>query len=535
MHYKDNAGELKIRALENFLTAVYARPVKLQDLLLSNGISLDSISALEYRNMSAVAEQLIAHIKMNYFTNAEGGERMFEIIERYYGLDGNMPARLAAIATKHGVTRERIRQLKERALRIVRYEYAITGIEETLTRLAKRAANGQSAFFYHRPTNSYDYMHCELKNHRELLICSQPRHEATPEQREALNLIDSKNRVLVNGCVGSGKTWLALETARKLASEGKRTLLTCFNRSLADYLSSVLAREPNLMIASFHALCLRLARQANIPIPGGWNTRAWHSTIPDLIRRSVAAQPGLKFEAIVVDDAHELIDSYWYALMTGLVDEKRGQIYLFVDDNLPIAGRSKAIPGVDCEARLITNLRSSSDVEDLLLAASSRPVRFAGRMGKPAEFYRCNTVSDVRSTLDHIFLRFEEIGMDTADVAVLTPRQVRFSSVSKMKLRGISRMVKRNSEMSNHVMLSRIQTFHGLERKVIIVVELDDAHVVKTLEELAGQVYLGFSRHTERLIVLGSHRLWEFLNRLYQRQGEIFFANSQAGVDVSTW
>jgi|AGTN01.2.fsa_nt_gi DNA-directed RNA polymerase, sigma subunit (sigma70/sigma32) len=532
MHYKDNAGELKIRALEIFLTAVYGRPVKLSELLLSKGIPPDSVSALEYRNMSAVAEQLIAHIRMNFFTNAEyGGERMYEIVERYYGLDGNMPARLAAIATKHGVSRERIRQLKVRALRILGYEEGIAYIEETLTRLASQASNGQSAYCYGEPTRRYA-LDFTLKNHRELLICSQPRDAATVEQREALNLIDSHNRVRVNGCVGSGKTWLAIETARKLASEGKRTLLTCFNRTLADYLNSVLPPNSNLVIASFHSLCLRLARQTNIPTPGGWNTRAWTSTIPDLIRRSVITSPGLKFDAIVIDDAHELVDSWWYALMSGMTDEQKGQLYFFVDDNLPVAARPMAIPKVDCEARLTTNLRSGDDVEGLLLSTSSRQIRFASRPCQPAEFYRCNTASDIRTTLDNIFLRLEESGMDTSEVAVLTPRLARFSSVSGMKLRGNSRIVKRNSDIPNHAMLSRIQTFHGLERKVIIIVDLDDTNVVKSFSELAQQIYLGFSRHTERLIVLGSHSLWEFLTKLHRSEADFFFMKGHVGVDV---
>lgn len=533
MHYKDCAGELKIRALENFLTVVYNRPIKLSELLLLQGIPPDSVSALEYRNMSAVAEQLISHIRMNFFCNADGGERMYEIIERYYGLDGNMPARLAAIATKHGVTRERIRQLKERSLRMLRYPSAIAYIEETLLRLASRASNGQSAYIYGAPTQHYT-LDLTLKNHRELLICSQPRDVATVEQREALNVIDAHNRVRVNGCVGSGKTWLAIDTARKLASEGKRTLLTCFNRSLADYLNSVLPPNSNLVIASFHSLCLRLARQTKIPTPGGWNARAWNTTIPDLIRRSVASQPALKFDAIVVDDAHELVDSWWSALLSGLADEENGQVYFFIDDNLPIAARTKGIPRVDCVARLTTNLRNSDDVEALLASTSSRPIRFASRHTRPAEFYRCNTASDVRTTLDHIFLRLEESGMDTSEVAVLTPRLTRFSSVAGMKLRGTSRMVKRFSEISNHAMLSRIQTFHGLERKVIIVVDLDDTNVIKSFSELAKQIYLGFSRHTERLIVLGSHSLWEFLNKLHRCETDLFFINSHSGADVSS-
>lgn len=60
----------------------------------------------------------------------------------------------------------------------------------------------------------------------------------TEEQFDLLDNLNRNNRVAVRGCAGSGKTFLAVEKARRLAEEGYRTLLTCFNRPLADHLKS---------------------------------------------------------------------------------------------------------------------------------------------------------------------------------------------------------------------------------------------------------------------------------------------------------
>ena len=56
----------------------------------------------------------------------------------------------------------------------------------------------------------------------------------TKDQIRVLDFLRSHRRVAVSGGAGTGKTVSTLEKARRLASEGFRTLLTCYNRQLAD-------------------------------------------------------------------------------------------------------------------------------------------------------------------------------------------------------------------------------------------------------------------------------------------------------------
>lgn len=85
----------------------------------------------------------------------------------------------------------------------------------------------------------------------------------TKDQLRVLDFLRSHRRVAVSGGAGTGKTVLALEKARRLASEGFKTLLTCYNRQLADHLSSLCSGMTNLDVMSFHQLCYRQVERAN--------------------------------------------------------------------------------------------------------------------------------------------------------------------------------------------------------------------------------------------------------------------------------
>ena len=61
-------------------------------------------------------------------------------------------------------------------------------------------------------------------------------------------------RLLVEGCVGSGKTLLAVRLAKDHLQQGKKVLLTCFNKNLAAYLVGEFKGYENIDVLNFHEL-----------------------------------------------------------------------------------------------------------------------------------------------------------------------------------------------------------------------------------------------------------------------------------------
>ena len=80
----------------------------------------------------------------------------------------------------------------------------------------------------------------------------------TEHQAVILDAIRLLTLVEVRGGAGSGKTFLAMEQARRLAQRGQRVALVCYSHGLASYLERVAAtwprRQQPAYVGEFHAL-----------------------------------------------------------------------------------------------------------------------------------------------------------------------------------------------------------------------------------------------------------------------------------------
>ena len=60
---------------------------------------------------------------------------------------------------------------------------------------------------------------------------------------EILDMLTANKQLLVSGGVGSGKTWMALEHAYRLAAAGQNVLFLCYNLNLAFLLKEIVAKR----------------------------------------------------------------------------------------------------------------------------------------------------------------------------------------------------------------------------------------------------------------------------------------------------
>ena len=93
-------------------------------------------------------------------------------------------------------------------------------------------------------------------------------HCAADEATEEIaGEIDAARRAAIGGCAGSGKSLLAIAKAQDLARSGKRVLLTCFNRALAEHWQDALQLSPNVAVRHFHGFCRDRVVAAGVKAP----------------------------------------------------------------------------------------------------------------------------------------------------------------------------------------------------------------------------------------------------------------------------
>jgi hypothetical protein len=136
----------------------------------------------------------------------------------------------------------------------------------------------------------------------------------------ALDLLSAQRRALVLGVAGSGKTLLAAEKARRLAAQGFKVLLTCFNRPLAEHLAATIGQLEGVTVRTFHGLAEELGREARLIGPNPAHDTAYFDELPNVLDQALRALPERRFDAIVVDEGQDLDAVWWLPLLDLLRD-----------------------------------------------------------------------------------------------------------------------------------------------------------------------------------------------------------------------
>lgn len=321
--------------------------------------------------------------------------------------------------------------------------------------------------------------------------------ELTEQQFILLNFLASRHRALIAGCAGSGKTMLAVEKARQLHEQGFNVLLTCFNAALADDLAQ---RLPEISVLHFHGLCKELARQAGFTIQSAKSEQEYNEVVlPDMLMKAVD-ETGPMFDAIIVDEGQDFKETYWIALAS-LLKEKEGIFYVFYDDNQNLYGGTSSLKGiVDEEPFLLPeNCRNTKSIHKVVNAFYSGRSRITcnGPEGRTPELhtYRdsAEMVKGIQSVLNKLI---NEEHVPIEDVVILTPHAQERSMLKAGSKLGNFSLTSNLPQRRNEIQATTIHRFKGLERKVVILAEIDS----KFMYNPEILMYVGSSRARTHLL-----------------------------------
>jgi hypothetical protein len=354
---------------------------------------------------------------------------------------------------------------------------------------------------------------------------------ASREQGLILNRARRFRRLEIVGPAGSGKSMLAAEKARRLAREGYRTLLVCFNQRLATSLIRELAEAhapapgalgpTGLDVTTFHRLCERLGTEAGVsparpaPIPQTW----WDETLPAAAEAAIDALPNARYHAIVVDEGQDF-EARWFELLERLLVDSNDVFWVFHDPGQALI-RTDIVANLGLERlELFENHRNPGSIAELaarFYLGGEVPTAFReterrytiidAEPGQP-------TLEALRKTLHRLI---EEERVAPFRIAVLSGATPTVSEVwhhrrfgnaclenAALHDDGTSRGLAPEDvpDEPDEVLFETIRRFKGMEREVVVLVELPT-----TAERLDELLYVGLTRATTELVVIAPPEL----------------------------
>jgi hypothetical protein len=331
----------------------------------------------------------------------------------------------------------------------------------------------------------------------------------TDDQFRVLDLLSRQRRVAVSGGAGTGKTLLALEKARRLAAEGFEVLLTCFNKPLADHLRRSAGPVERLTIANFHQYCWQQAQQAGIPLPdfstGEQPPEFFDKTLPNALLAALDRLPQ-RFDAIVVDEGQDFLESWWDPLMLSMADSYGGVLYVFHDDNQQLYGRVSSFPSRMVEIPLTENLRNTRRIHETATKFyRGTPLVPRGPEGQQVERVIVKNPAEIGRAVSRVLHRLiREGGVPAADIAVLVG-SMRSSPLKRGAPIGAFETTGDQIAEPTKVLLESVRRFKGLERPVIVLTGIDD---LPATEEQA-LLYVGLSRARVHLVIVATEATME--------------------------
>ncbi|RYU09781.1 nuclease-related domain-containing DEAD/DEAH box helicase [Nocardioides iriomotensis] len=317
------------------------------------------------------------------------------------------------------------------------------------------------------------------------------------EQAVILRAARLLNRVEVRGGAGSGKTWLAVEQARRLSREGKRVALTCYSRGLAAWLERRVAtlprRERPAYVGTFH----NLGVEWGAPTGSEDDSHFWEVELPTRMVDLGREQPeGRLYDALVIDEAQDFADLWWPAALAALKDEETGGLFVCTDEGQRVFSRYGGPPPGLVPLVLDQNLRNTRQIAESFSTLAPIRMRLGTANGPDVTFVECPTTDALDVAEDHVDWMLDA-GWRPEDLALLTTG----SRSAEQRLRQEAGADAYWSTFWDHeqVFYGHVLGFKGLERPAVILA-LNETTISERSKE---RLYVGLSRARDQLLVVG--------------------------------
>ncbi len=330
----------------------------------------------------------------------------------------------------------------------------------------------------------------------------------TEEQFAALDFAEVNDRIAYNGPAGTGKTFLAIEIARREAEAGNRVLLLCYNEMLGNQIKQdVKPLGDCVQCGTVSSFMLKTARIS----PKNSND-FWDHELPQAAKVATLEKEDF-YDTVVVDEAQDFMSLDFIDFLDSTVKGglAKGKVMLFGDFDAQAVQKSEITLKELKEGwiydlvlfPLDKNCRNTPRVACLGSGFTNGVVKYKSYLrrddGIEPEIFTYKEHEEQTGLLLQTISAYKTDGISLEETAVLSCKvngnavQILIDMFSTKPMANIS-----DGRFDNGLVCTTVRRFKGLERFGIIITDVDNAEQ-KNLPEL---LYIASTRATGRLTLL---------------------------------
>jgi len=320
------------------------------------------------------------------------------------------------------------------------------------------------------------------------------------DQADVIDMVTHLSRYQVIGGPGSGKTFLAIEQARRWTKSGLRVGFIAYSRGLTTWVDRQTSDWPadmrrRLHVSTFHGL----GSEWGVSASENAGQEEWELEIPRRMYELARALPALRrFDALIVDESQDFGKLWWPALLASLADPEHGKLAIFGDGAQQIFGREGAPDLGVPPLQLRSNLRNTTEIGSLVNAMlPDSSMKLLGGRGPVVRFVQCAQGASIGAA-DDVAVALLDEGWSASDVVLLTTGHRHDMHRDTIDRYGRDEYWALLWDAGD-IFYSTVAGFKGLERPAVVIavngfLDLTAAH---------DTLLVGVSRARDQLVICG--------------------------------
>lgn len=331
----------------------------------------------------------------------------------------------------------------------------------------------------------------------------------TDDQYEILESLADNERTLVAGVAGAGKTFLAMEQARRAFWAGQSVLYVCFNKNISGFVQYQLEKEGvEINVTTLHTLLAQVDNSDRAK-----DKYYFEEYLPQQFLRQ---REFVEYDFLIIDEGQDVFKSLYLqcldkSLKGGL---ENGCWFMLYDPNQNIYNDNREMDNCiqvlkkypsTATFRLPVNCRNTKQIADANTLITGIANQGKSKIsGLKVDYLPYENKEDERKLLDELLIDLRNAGICGNDIVILSKYSLS-NPLNCLYDRSISRsagILKTSGQMwlakKTEVRFSTISSFKGLEAKTVIIFDVDafTSQSVKLLN------YVGISRASSKLYIL---------------------------------